>query len=237
MLHGILGRGWLEGGNNRSRLFRDGRCFRIDDQDPFSFPDRKSFAAANRQEMLRRILIVLHRHLQPFRERDEAVAGIEKTNDVLRGVRDPSGYPLYDHAAGLPLHERVAAVVGEMRRVVTSLFSEDKIRIRGKHDDLQRAFALLLYAHNKFIYRRLPDVNYTLIKNLQANRPALGLGIEALAGLTSGRSREKQPRREPFDSGGPAAKRARMAAGEADDDQFLTDNAALEDLRRRGLTD
>ncbi len=53
-------------------------------------------------------------------ERDEAVAGIEKTNDVLRGVRDPSGYPLYDHAAGLPLHERVAAVVGEMRRVVAS---------------------------------------------------------------------------------------------------------------------
>lgn len=33
----------------------------------------QSYAAANRQEMLRRILIVLHRHLPPFRERDEAV--------------------------------------------------------------------------------------------------------------------------------------------------------------------
>jgi tRNA-splicing ligase RtcB len=31
------------------------------------------YAAANRAEMLRRILIVLHRHLPPFRERDEAV--------------------------------------------------------------------------------------------------------------------------------------------------------------------
>ena len=44
------GRGWLEAGNNRSRHFRDVRCYRIDDQDPFGFPDRKSFAAANRQE-------------------------------------------------------------------------------------------------------------------------------------------------------------------------------------------
>lgn len=34
----------------------------------------QDYAAANRQEMLRRILIVLHRHLPPFRERDEAVA-------------------------------------------------------------------------------------------------------------------------------------------------------------------
>jgi len=34
----------------------------------------QDYAAANRAEMLRRILIVLHRHLPPFRERDEAVA-------------------------------------------------------------------------------------------------------------------------------------------------------------------
>ncbi len=34
----------------------------------------QDYAAANRQEMLRRILIVLHRHLPPFRERDEAVS-------------------------------------------------------------------------------------------------------------------------------------------------------------------
>lgn len=33
----------------------------------------QDYAAANRVEMLRRILIVLHRHLPPFRERDEAV--------------------------------------------------------------------------------------------------------------------------------------------------------------------
>ncbi|MDD4891302.1 MAG: hypothetical protein PHU85_15380, partial [Phycisphaerae bacterium] len=44
------GRGWLELGNNRSRLFRDVRSFRIDDQDPFGFADRKAFAGANRQE-------------------------------------------------------------------------------------------------------------------------------------------------------------------------------------------
>jgi hypothetical protein len=112
---------------------------------------------------------------------------------------------------------------GEMRRVVTSLFSEDKIRIRGKHDDLQRAFALLLYAHNKFIYRRLPDVNYTLIQNLQANRLTSGLGLEALAGLSSGRSREKQPRRDPFDAGGPAAKRARLA----EDEDYIEENMRL----------
>lgn len=34
----------------------------------------QDYAAANRQEMLRRIMIVLHRHLPAFRERDEAVA-------------------------------------------------------------------------------------------------------------------------------------------------------------------
>lgn len=34
----------------------------------------QDYAAANRQEMLRRVMIVLHRHLPPFRERDEAVA-------------------------------------------------------------------------------------------------------------------------------------------------------------------
>lgn len=34
----------------------------------------QDYAAANRAEMLRRVLIVLHRHLPPFRERDEAVA-------------------------------------------------------------------------------------------------------------------------------------------------------------------
>jgi tRNA-splicing ligase RtcB len=33
----------------------------------------QDYAAANRAEMLRRVLIVLHRHLPPFRERDEAV--------------------------------------------------------------------------------------------------------------------------------------------------------------------
>jgi tRNA-splicing ligase RtcB (3'-phosphate/5'-hydroxy nucleic acid ligase) len=34
----------------------------------------QDYAAANRMEMLRRIMIVLHRHLPPFRERDEAVS-------------------------------------------------------------------------------------------------------------------------------------------------------------------
>jgi tRNA-splicing ligase RtcB len=34
----------------------------------------QDYAAANRAEMLRRILIVMHRHLPPFRERDEAVS-------------------------------------------------------------------------------------------------------------------------------------------------------------------
>lgn len=33
----------------------------------------QDYARANREEMLRRILIVLHRHLPPFREREEAV--------------------------------------------------------------------------------------------------------------------------------------------------------------------
>ncbi len=34
----------------------------------------QDYAAANRREMLRRVLIVLHRHLPPFRERDEVVS-------------------------------------------------------------------------------------------------------------------------------------------------------------------
>src|SRR5262249_47394487 len=33
----------------------------------------QSYAAANRQEMLRRVLIVLHRHLPPFRDRTEVI--------------------------------------------------------------------------------------------------------------------------------------------------------------------
>ncbi|MBV9825082.1 MAG: RtcB family protein [Alphaproteobacteria bacterium] len=33
----------------------------------------QAYAAANRAEMLRRVLVVLHRHLPPFREREEAV--------------------------------------------------------------------------------------------------------------------------------------------------------------------
>jgi len=36
-------RGWLEAGDDRSRLFRDVRTHRVDDQDPFGFPDWGTF--------------------------------------------------------------------------------------------------------------------------------------------------------------------------------------------------
>ncbi len=43
-------RGWLAVGNDRSRHFRDVRCYRIEDQDPFSFKDWAEFRQANRSE-------------------------------------------------------------------------------------------------------------------------------------------------------------------------------------------
>jgi hypothetical protein len=43
-------RGWRDVGDNRARLFRDVRCYRIDDQDPFSFKDWNAFSRANRSE-------------------------------------------------------------------------------------------------------------------------------------------------------------------------------------------
>jgi len=36
-------KGWLEAGDDRSRLFRDVRTHRVDDQDPFGFPDWGTF--------------------------------------------------------------------------------------------------------------------------------------------------------------------------------------------------
>lgn len=61
---------------------------------------------------------------------------------------------------------------GDATRVVTSLFSEDYTRIRGKQDDLQRALSLLLWASSKFLTRRLP-VDYNTIIGLQAKRTTL----------------------------------------------------------------
>jgi len=44
------GRNWRVVGNNRSRHFRDVRCYRIEDQDPFGFKSWKTFSQANRSE-------------------------------------------------------------------------------------------------------------------------------------------------------------------------------------------
>ena len=44
------GAGWLEAGNNRSRLFRDVRAYRIDDQDPLAFKNYAEFRNANTSE-------------------------------------------------------------------------------------------------------------------------------------------------------------------------------------------
>jgi hypothetical protein len=41
---------WLAVGDARSRHFRDVRCYRIEDQDPFGFPDWKTFRANNVSE-------------------------------------------------------------------------------------------------------------------------------------------------------------------------------------------
>ncbi|MGZ5117576.1 MAG: RtcB family protein [Burkholderiales bacterium] len=50
----------------------------------------QGYARANRNEMMRRILIVLHRHLPPFRERDEAINChhnyVERENHFGRNV-------------------------------------------------------------------------------------------------------------------------------------------------------
>lgn len=50
----------------------------------------QDYARANRNEMMRRILIVLHRHLPPFRERDEAINChhnyVERENHFGRNV-------------------------------------------------------------------------------------------------------------------------------------------------------
>ena len=44
------GRGWLVAGDARSRHFRDVRCYRIEDQDPFGFRSWDAFRKANRSE-------------------------------------------------------------------------------------------------------------------------------------------------------------------------------------------
>jgi len=44
------GRGWLVAGDARSRHFRDVRCYRIEDQDPFGFKSWDKFRKANRSE-------------------------------------------------------------------------------------------------------------------------------------------------------------------------------------------
>lgn len=41
---------WFAAGDARSRHFRDVRCYRIDEQDPFGFKDWQAFRAANRNE-------------------------------------------------------------------------------------------------------------------------------------------------------------------------------------------
>jgi hypothetical protein len=41
---------WLQAGDARSRQFRDVRCYRIEDQDPFSFKDWNDFHNSNRSE-------------------------------------------------------------------------------------------------------------------------------------------------------------------------------------------
>ncbi len=41
---------WLAVGNARSRQFRDVRCYRVDEQDPFGFKDWQEFRRANRSE-------------------------------------------------------------------------------------------------------------------------------------------------------------------------------------------
>lgn len=58
---------------------------------------------------------------------------------------------------------------GKYQRVVTSLFSEDFVRIRGKQDDMQRALAMLLYAESMFRAGKLP-VDYREIYALRENR-------------------------------------------------------------------
>ncbi|HOX05490.1 MAG TPA: hypothetical protein PK280_03730 [Planctomycetota bacterium] len=42
--------GWLQAGDARSRQFRDVRCYRIEDQDPFSFKNWEDWKGANRSE-------------------------------------------------------------------------------------------------------------------------------------------------------------------------------------------
>jgi hypothetical protein len=59
---------------------------------------------------------------------------------------------------------------GDHRRMVTSIFSEDMVRLRGKHDDLQRALAMLVLASRLFLTRKLP-MDYSRINGMRANRP------------------------------------------------------------------
>jgi hypothetical protein len=58
---------------------------------------------------------------------------------------------------------------GPARRIVTSIYTEDNKRIKGKKDDLQRALSMLIDTAIRFRNETLP-VNYSHIKTLKLKR-------------------------------------------------------------------
>lgn len=58
---------------------------------------------------------------------------------------------------------------GDGVRIVSSTFDENNVEMENRHDDLQRALSLLVYAANMFVARRLP-VNYAAIRAKQGAR-------------------------------------------------------------------
>lgn len=64
---------------------------------------------------------------------------------------------------------------GVERRIITSILGPDLAVEVGKHDDLQRALSMLIYASTKFLSGKLP-VDYHMISRLRENR-ALNIGL------------------------------------------------------------
>jgi len=59
---------------------------------------------------------------------------------------------------------------GTTRRFITSIFSSEFVRIRGRKDDIQRALSMLIYAARMFVAKRLP-VSYEGIQKKRFYRP------------------------------------------------------------------
>lgn len=68
------------------------------------------------------------------------------------------------------LKEYTTMRAGSIRRIVASILRDDLTVEEGKHDDLQRALSMLIYASTQLFTNKLP-LNYSELVNMRRKRP------------------------------------------------------------------